>query len=352
MQIKNAVYGVVCHNTQKKKIWVLIVLFKDTVCVIILIVKGNFMEEKTDVIIVTDPGVDDAITLMYAIFCEKFNIKLLAIAGGNGPISNATNNALFLMELFKQNIPVAVGPDHPLKRPPVYATKAQGKGGLGGITVNPKKLKTKPLDIPACDAIYNTLKKGGKKITVVAIGPMTPLAEMLEKYSDSKKYIKQIIFMGGTKEKILGKPYREFNISFDPESVEIVIKSKIPLVMVPMELGHFAYLDKNDIKRFKKTNKIGKLYAKMFKKYKDFHVGHLGAAVHDVCTMYYLTNPQNIKTEDTYIEMKNYKDDTAEFGYIDTSYTRKPNAKVCVDMNISDFKYDLFQALENTKKIL
>ena len=214
------------------------------------------MEQKTECIVVTDPGVDDATAIMYALFCKEIDIKLFCIAGGNGPIINATNNCLFLMDLFKQNIPVAVGPDHPLKRQPTYAFGVQGKGGLGGYKVNPKKLKSKTLESPACDAMFETLKKSKKKLPIIAIGPMTPIAEMLEKYPDSKKHIKEIIFMGGTKEKIYGKPYREFNIAFDPESVEIVLKSKIPLVMVPMELGHFAYLDKNDIKIFKK--KIGR----------------------------------------------------------------------------------------------
>ena len=308
--------------------------------------------EKKDVIIVTDPGVDDAMAIMYAIFCEQLNIKLLAIAGGNGPISNAVNNALYLMELFKKDIPVAVGLDHPLNRPPVYATKAQGKGGLGGVKVNPKRLSKKPIEKSACDAMYEILKNSKKKMPIISIAPMTPIAEMLMKYPDSKNYISEIDFMGGTKEKIVGKPYREFNISFDPESVEIVLKSGIPMVMIPMELGHFAYLDKNDIKRFKKTNKIGRIYAKMFKKYKDFHVGHLGAAVHDVCTIYFLTNPHCIKTENGFIELKYYQEENENYGYIDTSYDKKPNCSVAVDMDISDFKYDLFLTLEKTNEIL
>lgn len=308
--------------------------------------------EKEDVIIVTDPGIDDATALMYAIFCGKLNIKLLAIAGGNGPISNAVNNALFLMETFHQNIPVAVGLDHPLKRAPVYAFNAQGKSGLGGVKVNPKKLQKKPIEMSATDAMYEILKNSEEKITIIAIGPMTSVADMLLKYPDSKKYIKEINFMGGTKEKNYGKPYREFNISFDPECVDVVLKSKIPLVMIPMELGHFAYLDKSDIKQIKKMNKIGKLFAKMFRKYKDFHVGNLGAAVHDVCSVYYLTHPENMKMEEGFVELKYYKDKESDYGYLETSYGKKKNALIAVDMNIFDFKTDLFEAFKKAGEVL
>ena len=309
------------------------------------------MNKKINLIIDTDPGVDDAIALLYAIKCEKFNIQLLSSEGGNSPIENITANALHILELLNENIPVVEGSKNPLKREATYAKKAQGKSGLGAYSFNRKKLKTKPIDGEACDVIYETLKANKTKTTIVSIGPMTNLAKMIEKYPDCKKHIKQIIFESGTKEKIYGKPYKSFNVGYDPEAAEIVFKSGIPLVMVPMELGHFAYLDKDDIKRFKNTNQIGKIYTKMFKGYNDFHVGKLGAAVHDVCTIYYLTKPQHMKIEPAFIEIKYYTNpDGSNFGYIDIDFSKKPNAKVCVDLDINMFKYDLFSALEKCNK--
>lgn len=307
--------------------------------------------EKTNIIIDTDPGVDDAIALMYAIQSEKFNIQLLSSAGGNGPIESITQNAIHITELFHQEIPVVQGAKTPLVRPANYATKQQGKSGLGNYNYNRKKLKHSAVNGEACDVIYETLKSNKTKTDIVSIGPMTNLAKMIQKYPDCKKYIKQIIFESGTKEKIYGKPYKSFNVGYDPEAAEIVFKSGIKLVMVPMELGHFAYLDHNDIKRFKKTNKIGKIYAKMFKGYHDYHVGNLGAAVHDVCTIYYLTHPEYIKTEKAFIEIKYYKTDKDDFGYIDIDFNKKPNATVCVDLDINMFKYDLFTALDSCKNL-
>lgn len=306
-------------------------------------------EEKIDLIIDTDPGVDDAIALLYAINCGKFNIKLLSSAGGNGPISNITANAIHLTELLKQEIPVVEGSPNPLVRPPSYATKAQGKSGLGNYSYNKKNLKHSPVPGEACDVIYKTLKENKTKITIISIGPMTNIAKMIQKYPDCSKYIKQIVFESGTKEKIYGTPYKSFNVGYDPEAADIVLKSGIKLVMVPMELGHFAYLDHDDIKKFKKTNKIGKIYAKMFKGYKDFHVGQFGAAVHDVCTVYYLSHPEHIKTEKAHIEIKYYTSEAKNFGYIDIDFFQKPNATVCVDLDINMFKTDLFEALEKCK---
>lgn len=308
-------------------------------------------KEKINLIIDTDPGVDDAIAIMYAIKSNEFNIQLLSSAGGNGPIENITQNAIHLAEMFHQEIPVAQGSPTPLVRPAHYATKQQGKFGLGNYNYNRKKLKHKPVEKEACDAIYDTLIQNQTKTTIVSIGPMTNLAKMIQNHPDCKKYIKQIIFESGTKEKIYGRPYKSFNVGYDPEAAEVVFKSGIKLVMVPMELGHFAYLDHNDIKRFKKTNKIGKIYAKMFKGYHDYHVGKLGAAVHDVCAIYYLTHPEYIKTEKAFIEIKYYKTENENFGYVDIDFEKKPNAIVCVDLDINMFKYDLFKALEDCKDL-
>ena len=96
----------------------------------------NKQQEKMDIIIDTDPGVDDAIALLYAIESDRFNIKLLSSAGGNGPIENITANAIHITELFNQNIPVVQGSSTPLVRPAHYATKAQGKSGLGNYSYN------------------------------------------------------------------------------------------------------------------------------------------------------------------------------------------------------------------------
>lgn len=305
------------------------------------------MEEKINVIIDTDPGVDDAIAIMYALNCDKLNVQLITSAGGNGPLEQITSNALFLTELFKKDIPVAQGALTPLVRPAKYATGAQGKSGFGKFNYNKKKLKHKPIKLEACDAMYQLLKSNKEKTSIISIGPMTNIAKLLMKYSDAKDMIKEIIFESGTKEKIYGIPYKSFNVGYDPEAAEVVFKSGVKLVMVPMELGHFSYLDHDDIKRFKKANKVGKIFGKMFKGYRDFHVGDAGAAVHDVCAVYYLTHPEYLKTEQVYIEIKYYKDETHDFGYIDTDYNKKPNTTICVDFNVEMFKYDIFDILEN-----
>lgn len=81
------------------------------------------MENKIKIILDTDPGVDDAITFLYATQCDKFDIQLIATEGGNSPVENITANALHLVELLGAEIPVVQGSKNPLKREAVYAKK-------------------------------------------------------------------------------------------------------------------------------------------------------------------------------------------------------------------------------------
>lgn len=307
------------------------------------------MLERKNLIIDTDPGVDDATALLYATKCGQLNITLLSAAGGNSPMENIVSNTLHVAEIFDINAPVVQGATSPLCRPAVYPVGAQGKTGFGGYTYNKKSIKSKPVQGEACDVIYQKLKESEDQTTILSLGPMTNIAKMLQKYPDAKKHIKEIVFMGGTKEKIIGRPYKEFNIGYDPEAADIVLKSKIPLVMVPMELGHMAYLSFDEIDIIKKMNKTGKILAKMFSKYNDYHVGKLGAAVHDSCTIFYLTHPELVKTEEGHIDIKYYDDGKENFGYIDIDFNKKPNAKICLDMDIDNFKFYLIDIISNCK---
>lgn len=290
-------------------------------------------EQTKPIIIDTDPGVDDAMAIMNALYSTKVRTLLITCVAGNNPITTIGNNALHIVELCHRKTPVALGATVPLYKKAKYATFAHGKQGLGAYTY--KGPYTKPLKEDAVDAMYRTLKENKEKYTtILSIGPMTNIATLIKKYPDCVEYIKEIVFMGGSKEDET-VPYAEFNINFDPDAARIVIDSGIPLVMVPMELGHFAYFDHDDIALIKNTNKSGKKLAKMFEGYHDNHVGIHGAAVHDSATLFYLTHPKRFKTEKAYIEVKPYGD----IHYLAVDYkSEHPNALVCVDMDIDFFK--------------
>ncbi len=300
-------------------------------------------------IIDCDPGIDDAMAIMNALNSEDIEVKLLSTVSGNLTIEETVKNALKLTEIFGKNIPVAQGASEPVKRQAVYASKAQGTKGLGGYTF--KTPKTKPFFLKSPEAIYYFLKENpAKNTTLLCLGPLTNIANLLTTYPDAKEMISRIVFMGGSKdEKDAAEPYREFNIAFDPEAVQIVINSHIPLVMVPMELGHIAYFTPEEQLKIKRANAVGEIFFKMFLKYNDYHVGELGAAVHDSCATLFLSNPEIFTTETAHIKVKYNKKAPIEYGYIECDFTSKNhhNATICVDMDVEKFKKIIYGNLFN-----
>ena len=62
------------------------------------------------IIIDTDPGVDDALSLITILKSPKrFDIKLIASVAGNVNIDHTTKNVLYLVENFNSNVKVARG---------------------------------------------------------------------------------------------------------------------------------------------------------------------------------------------------------------------------------------------------
>ena len=148
--------------------------------------------------------------------------------------------------------------------------------------------------------------------------------------------------------KLLWKPSNSENIETTLKNIfqkDIVFSElKIPLTIVPMDLGHMCYLTNNEIRAVGRINEVGKMLEKMYDGYKDYHVKD-GAAMHDVCCVCYLTNPDLIKYEKAYVRIEYFK----EYGtgcLICDFNSKKTNAKVCVDINIDKFKKLYFDCLK------
>ncbi len=300
------------------------------------------------VIIDCDPGIDDAMAIMNAVNSENIEVKLISTVSGNLTIEETVRNALKLTEIFNVDIPVAEGAREPIKRQPIYAGLAQGTKGMGGYQF--KTVKREPFILKSPDAIHYALCQNmARNTTILCMGPMTNIANLLLKYPESREMISKIVFMGGSKDENGSTvPYREFNVAYDPEAMQIVFDSNIPLIMVPMELGHIAYFTPEEQLKIKRANKVGEIFYKMFTKYNDFHVGKLGAAVHDSCSALFLTNPEIFTLEPAFLKIEYHKNNDNEYGYIKCDFNaNKTNAMVCVDVEIEKFKKIIYGNLFN-----
>ena len=83
------------------------------------------------VIIDTDTATDDAIAIIMALKHNNFDVKAITTVAGNVDLEQATQNALYTVELCNKNIPVYKGSAEPLKRKLETSNFFHGKDGLG-----------------------------------------------------------------------------------------------------------------------------------------------------------------------------------------------------------------------------
>jgi len=259
--------------------------------------------KRDKIIIDTDPGVDDSVAITIAMFNKNLDIKLITTTAGNVGLKTTTRNAMFLLEKFNKNIPVASGAEKPLFRNAKNAINVHGKEGLGEYIPEDKR-KFKKLRTPAVDAMYKVITENPHEITILEIGPHTNVAQLFIKYPDSINLIKQIIFEGGSpygKENV--KPHISFNISFDPEAADIVMRSNIKKTMIPSEIGRYIVpFSKTQVEEIKNLNSTGEFFATMFEGYLSPETQNV-TETNDLSALMYLLYPQIFKTYKCYISV-------------------------------------------------
>ena len=199
---------------------------------------------RIPVVIDTDPGLDDALALMVAFASEELDIKLISTVAGNQTVEKTTRNAAKILELGKQDIKLVKGASRPLMREPVYADDVHGDSGIGSVNL---KEPNYPISLNAYKEIYDVAVQNKGELEIIALGPLTNIANTILLYPDLKDYVKRIVLMGGGYAFGNTTPAAEFNIYADAEAAKVVFESDIPLVMVGLDATHEAYVLEEEI---------------------------------------------------------------------------------------------------------
>lgn len=201
------------------------------------------------IILDCDPGHDDAIAMVLALASPELDVKAITASAGNQTPDKTLRNVLRMLTLLgRQDIPVAGGARKPLMRELIIAENVHGESGLDGPAL-PEPDFT-PQACTAVELMAKTLRESPQPVTIVATGPQTNVALLLNSHPELHDKIARIVLMGGAM--VLGnwQPAAEFNIYVDPEAAEIIFQSGIPVVMAGLDVTHRAQIHGLDIERF------------------------------------------------------------------------------------------------------
>ena len=250
------------------------------------------------IIIDTDPGQDDAVAILLALASpNEIDVLGITVVAGNVPLELTKRNTRIICELAgKPQTRVFAGCAQPLKRPLVTAEHVHGKTGLDGPTLPDPQMKLEAQH--GVDFIIETLRaEPAGTVTLCPLGPLTNIAQALEKAPDIITRIAEIVLMGGAYFEVGNiTPTAEFNIYVDPEAADIVFKSKIKIVVMPLDVTHKVLVTKprNDALRAI-GNRVGIATAEMtdfFERFDKDKYGSAGAPLHDPCVTAYLIKPE------------------------------------------------------------
>jgi inosine-uridine nucleoside N-ribohydrolase len=258
-------------------------------------------QAKTRVIYDTDPGVDDAMALYFALAHPAIDLVGITTTFGNVSVEQAATNALYLTELAGCNVPVTKGVAvpwcKPPEAPPAHIHGADGLGNLGA-----RKPVTRQLD-PRSSAqfIVDMARAHPGEIVLVAVGPLGNLSLALLLEPRLPVLLREVIIMGGTvAEPGNVSPVAEANIWNDPHAADRVFTAGWKLTMVGLDVTHRVVTTLEQFQRIADKHRHpatdALLHAVDF--YSRFYSGlyqHIastpGCFAHDLLAFVYLVQP-------------------------------------------------------------
>lgn len=295
------------------------------------------------VIIDCDPGHDDAIALVLALASPELDVKAVTSSAGNQTPDKTLRNVLRMLTLLKRpDIPVAGGALKPLMRELIIADNVHGESGLDGPALPEPGFAAQ--SCTAVELMANILRDSVEPVTIVATGPQTNVALLLNSHPELHAKIERIVIMGGAM--VLGnwQPAVEFNIYVDPEAAEIVFQSGLPVVMAGLDVTHKAQIHVEDIERFRRIgNPISTIVAELLDFFLEYHKdekwGFVGAPLHDPCTIAWLLKPEMFTTVERWVGVETQGKYTQGMTVV-VFYNltgKQPNATVMLDVDRQAF---------------
>lgn len=247
------------------------------------------------VIIDCDPGHDDALAIILAHHLTE--VVGVTTVSGNAPLADVTRNALAVLDLLESQAPVHAGAAGPRISPrdgqTPHARGVHGDTGLGG-----SRLPVPSRSVAGYDAAGFLVEatRRHENVWLVAIGPLTNVAEAVERDPDIVRRLAGVSIMGGSTTGGNVTPAAEFNIWADPESADVVFRSGADVRLCGLNLTHQLATSDALLERLRRADGAKARFAADLLTFLHDRMqqlrGERRAALHDPCAVLAVTHPE------------------------------------------------------------
>lgn len=212
-------------------------------------------------IIDTDMAGDDWMAILYLLQHPDVNVVAITVTGtGEAHCAPGMRNALDLVMLAERSqIPVACGRESPLMGNHAFPAEwRDAVDNLFGLSL--PQHPGQPSSDSAPELITRLLRETDQKIHIVALGPLTNIAEAFQADPALNAHLEMLTIMGGAVN-VPGNvgptlnvenQYAEWNIYADPHAANIVFDIVLPITLVPLDATQHVPMTMDFYKKIKK----------------------------------------------------------------------------------------------------
>jgi inosine-uridine nucleoside N-ribohydrolase len=256
-------------------------------------------EAVRQLIVDTDPGIDDAMALLFLQAMPRTRIAAITSVFGNAAVDVTTRNARYLAERFGIDAPVHAGAAQPLRIPrrpsPVHVHGGDGLGDAGALPGAGPGAAGRP----AHEHMVELIRAQPGAISVLALGPLTNLALALRHDPGIAHLVERVVVMGGafgwSGRRGNVSPVAEANVRNDPDAADEVLAAAWPVTLVGLDVTSHCVLPQEQARRLAEQGgeagrflwDISRGYESIYREYDGLD----GCCLHDVAAAAFLLEP-------------------------------------------------------------
>ncbi|MBV8587731.1 MAG: nucleoside hydrolase, partial [Verrucomicrobia bacterium] len=230
----------------------------------------------------TDIGtdVDDLYTLIQ--LCRTPEVDLVGVSTVHGDTRLRAQIAGYATRLLgREDLPIAIGAERSMsgEQPSWGGFEGEGIEGLSEVKLEPGEL--------AVAALSRAAASHARGLEILAIGPLTNVAEAVKADPNFAGQIRRLYLMGGSYK----EPFREHNVATDRQAAEIVFGSKLQITALGLDVTLRVEIAERELDAVKQIpDGIGALLEHQTRVWWDV-LRHPHCRLHDPLTGLAITRP-------------------------------------------------------------
>ncbi len=247
----------------------------------------------------TDPGIDDAVAILWALN-NNFNIVGCSAVAGNLGLNTTYTNLCALLDYKNKNIPAYYGASCACRGTQFTASEIHGTN-LGPIVIE-KKYEFKEHMFQGLINWFESNKD--KKLNIIALGPLTNISTFLMHFPKYKEQIECLYIMGGGSYGNITQ-YGEFNFYSDVEAAYFVFNQGLNIVLSDLDItDNYAYILPEELDEYVSKQKIDNWVEQLLRFIIEREFGSRRALIYDACPIVYIKHSEHYTTEEVYVDIQ------------------------------------------------